>query len=98
MRKFQNSRRTFKRSCSTIAANRGVITAFNEARAMFPTPPFAVARQEAALLNHDAASRLRQIRVPTLVITGKEDRLMPPENSRLIAERIEGAILRRLPG
>jgi 3-oxoadipate enol-lactonase len=85
-------------SDETIATKRGVITAFNEARAMFPTPPFALARQAAALLNHDAAGRLGQIRVPTLVVTGKDDRLIPPENSHLIAARIDGAILRKLPG
>jgi pimeloyl-ACP methyl ester carboxylesterase len=32
------------------------------------------------------------------VITGKEDRLIPPANSRLLAERIPGAVLEELPG
>jgi pimeloyl-ACP methyl ester carboxylesterase len=35
--------------------------------------------------------RLGEIRCPVLVITGSEDRMMPPENARLLAEGIEGA-------
>jgi pimeloyl-ACP methyl ester carboxylesterase len=85
-------------SDDTILANRGLIAAHADARSKFPTPPFALSRQAAALLSHDTASRLAQIGVPTLVLTGKEDRLIPPANSRLIAERIPGAILTELPG
>jgi pimeloyl-ACP methyl ester carboxylesterase len=82
----------------TIEQNRNLIAAQAEARRRFPTPAFALARQAVALQNHDAADRLTKIRVPTFVITGREDRLIPPANSRLIAERISGAILRELPG
>jgi pimeloyl-ACP methyl ester carboxylesterase len=82
----------------TILEKRDLIARHAEARSRFPIPPFALARQAAALVSHDAASRIGQIRVPTLVVTGIEDRLIPPENSRLIAERISGAILRELPG
>ena len=31
-------------------------------------------------------------------MTGTDDRLIPPENSRLIAMRIRGAILKEMPG
>lgn len=31
-------------------------------------------------------------------MTGKEDRLIPPENSRLLASKIRGSILTELPG
>jgi pimeloyl-ACP methyl ester carboxylesterase len=41
----------------------------------------------------DLAERLDQIVVPTLVITGDNDRIVPPENSRELAEDIPGASL-----
>jgi pimeloyl-ACP methyl ester carboxylesterase len=82
----------------TIMNRRDVITAFAQARGRFPIPPRSLALQAAALRGHDAADRLHQIQTPTLVITGTEDRLIPPENSRLLAEKIPGAILKKLPG
>ena len=49
------------------------------------------------ILSWEAFSRLSAIRVPTLVIHGESDRLVPPTNGRLIAERIPGARLVMLP-
>ena len=46
----------------------------------------------------ESFSRLDQIKAPTLVIHGDSDRLIPPGNSKLIAERIPGAKLVMLPG
>lgn len=60
--------------------------------------PHVLAQQLAAVTGHDAASRLGEIRVPTLVLAGAEDRLVPVENSRRIAEAIPGARLVLLPG
>jgi pimeloyl-ACP methyl ester carboxylesterase len=82
----------------TIANNCSVIAEYLRARSMFPIPPHSLALQAAAISTHDAASRIGRIQTPTLVLTGKEDRLVPPENSRLIAARIPGAILNELPG
>ena len=55
-----------------------------------PTPEGA-AGQMGALSVFNSRRRLGEIRCPVLVITGAEDRMMPPENSRLLAEGIEGA-------
>jgi pimeloyl-ACP methyl ester carboxylesterase len=82
----------------TIANRRDVIAAYTEARSRFPIPQNSLALQAAALRAHDSANRLQQVQTPTLVITGADDRLIPPENSRLIAERIPGAIFNKLPG
>jgi pimeloyl-ACP methyl ester carboxylesterase len=45
----------------------------------------------------EAYSRLPQITAPTLVIHGETDRLIPPGNSRVIAERIPNAKLVLIP-
>ncbi len=42
--------------------------------------------------------RLPQIRCPVLVVTGSEDVVIPPENSRILAGRIPGARLAVFPG
>jgi 3-oxoadipate enol-lactonase len=75
-----------------------VMRKFREARERHPIPPHAFACQVAAVMGHDTSARLPSIRIPTLVLTGREDRLVPPTNSRLIAERIPGAVLQELPG
>jgi pimeloyl-ACP methyl ester carboxylesterase len=49
-------------------------------------------------MGFDASARLNSIRVPTMVLTGTDDILVPPANSRLIAGRIPGAIVKELPG
>jgi pimeloyl-ACP methyl ester carboxylesterase len=49
--------------------------------------------QLGAVMKHDAIDRLSQITQPTLVLTGTEDRLIDPANSRLIADQIPGSSL-----
>jgi pimeloyl-ACP methyl ester carboxylesterase len=49
--------------------------------------------QMKALSFFNVKKRLGEIRCPILVITGNEDRMMPPDNARLIAEGIPGAEL-----
>jgi len=46
-----------------------------------------------AMLSHDALGRLDKIKAPTLVLTGSEDRVMPPHSSEEIASGIKGAEL-----
>jgi 3-oxoadipate enol-lactonase len=50
-----------------------------------------------AILAWEAYSRLSQIAVPTLVIHGENDRLVPCANADLIAGQIPGAQLVKLP-
>ncbi len=61
-------------------------------------PRSTVRRQLLAVALHEAEQRLRQLRVPTLVIGGDRDRLVPVENSRRLAALIPGARLVVLPG
>lgn len=44
-----------------------------------------------AVLTHDVADRLGEIDIPTLVLHGDSDLMIPPENGRLLAENIAGA-------
>jgi 3-oxoadipate enol-lactonase len=57
-----------------------------------------VVGQLAAGLRHDVHDRLGDITQPTLVITGDDDVIIPPANSRLLAEGIPNATLVVLPG
>jgi 3-oxoadipate enol-lactonase len=50
-----------------------------------------------AIMAWEAYSRLGQISAPTLVIHGENDRLVPPENAKLIAAQIPGAKLVMIP-
>lgn len=54
--------------------------------------------QFAALTTHSTGGRLDRIAAPTRVVTGSEDRLVPPRNSDLLARRIPRAQLEVLPG
>jgi pimeloyl-ACP methyl ester carboxylesterase len=55
-------------------------------------------RQIQAIGAFDASARLNQIRIPTMVIAGRDDRLVAPQNSKMISERIAGSKLVELPG
>ena len=51
-----------------------------------------------ASVAQDRAAAIEQIKVPTLVITGDEDKVYPPAMAQDIARRIPGAELRTLKG
>ncbi|MGZ3687684.1 MAG: alpha/beta fold hydrolase [Bdellovibrionota bacterium] len=48
-------------------------------------------RQLVAVLGHSTLRRLPELKMPTLVMTGEQDAIIPAENSREIARRIPGA-------
>jgi 3-oxoadipate enol-lactonase len=60
-------------------------------------PADAYFAQLQAIMAWEAYNRLAQISAPTLVIHGENDRLVPPENGKLIAGRIPGAKLVVIP-
>jgi 3-oxoadipate enol-lactonase len=63
------------------------------------TPNYARELQMGAVLSsHNTYDKLSQIICPTLVQTGTEDILIPPENSRMLAERIPNARWIEYPG
>lgn len=58
----------------------------------------AARRQIVAIARHEAEDRLPRLRIPTLVISGDRDRLVPVENSRRLARMIPRARLVEFPG
>ncbi|HKU37580.1 MAG TPA: alpha/beta fold hydrolase [Polyangiales bacterium] len=67
-------------------------------RARNPTPGRVFQAQFDALLASDRSELVRGIRAPTLVLHGALDPLVPPENGRLLSERIPGARLLTFEG
>jgi len=64
----------------------------------YPTPMHGVTRQAEAIMGHDTYELLPRIKSPTLVIAGDNDRLIPVENSRILASRIPKAELAIIKG
>jgi pimeloyl-ACP methyl ester carboxylesterase len=50
-----------------------------------------------ACASHNAADRLGEIAVPTLVLAGEFDNILPPRSSRSVAEAIPGARFEVMP-
>jgi pimeloyl-ACP methyl ester carboxylesterase len=63
-----------------------------------PSPLQATMAQAQAQSAHDTYDRLPGITAPTLILQGADDRLVPAENARILAERIPGAELILLEG
>jgi 3-oxoadipate enol-lactonase len=81
------------------ATSREMIEEDFATRARIPTTPEGYSNQLSAVLGYaGSASRLSEITVPTLVMTGTEDRLVHPDNSTFLAEHIRGARLVRIEG
>jgi pimeloyl-ACP methyl ester carboxylesterase len=62
----------------------------------WPSPAGYMAQFQ-GIIAWEAYGRLPQIAAPTLVIHGETDRLVPPGNAKLIADRIRGAKLFMIP-
>ncbi len=61
-------------------------------------PAHAFQAQMSAIQNFDCSDRLSKIQVPTLVLTGTDDILVPPENSHILADQIPNASLEAFSG
>lgn len=56
-------------------------------------PPEDFARQAGAIMNFDTCERLSQIEKQTLILAGKRDILIPPENGKILNEAIPNSKL-----
>jgi pimeloyl-ACP methyl ester carboxylesterase len=76
-----------------------VVELYREAQLLAPLQPEdAFHAQLAAIRGFNCCDELPKIRIPTLVITGTEDLLVPGENARLLARCISGAELVEITG
>jgi pimeloyl-ACP methyl ester carboxylesterase len=75
-----------------------IVRGYQEISARFPAEAKVLLQQFEAVRGHDTGSRLQDIQAPTLVITGAEDLLIVPDNSRILAEKIPEAQLCIIPG
>ena len=71
---------------------------FAAAMAALPMSLDAYLSQLAVIQTHDATGRLASIRVPTLVLAGEEDILIPVRLSRKLQQAIPGAKWATVPG
>ncbi len=76
-----------------IESNPGYIKQMTERIMKTPITPEAYTRQFNALRTWDSHSRLPEITARTLVMHGKKDILIPPENAEIVADRIPKAKL-----
>jgi pimeloyl-ACP methyl ester carboxylesterase len=76
-----------------VARNPEIIEEFIEISMRYYQPADAFFRQFDACRRHDTVDRLKRLTVPTLIMTGDDDPLVPPENSHVLQELIPHAEL-----
>lgn len=70
-----------------------VVDALADIAVANPQTPESYKAQIQAVFTHDVADRLPEIRIPTLVMHGMEDRLIPPANGEKLAAHLPEARL-----
>jgi 3-oxoadipate enol-lactonase len=76
-----------------------VVAAYCAAQLAAPEQPeYAFHAQLAAISSFDTGERIAQIRVPTMIVCGSEDVLVPPENTETLGRRLPHAEVRVIPG
>lgn len=77
----------------TIKSHPEVVHHYDENKRRFPHSKEELTLRDKGIASFDASERLRSLKVPTLVIHGSHDVLVPTENASLLADRIPGAEL-----
>ena len=81
----------------SLEAQPEVVEAYEAAKQEFPHPAAELEARIAGVVGFDVRERLPGIGVPTLVMCGEGDQIVPPENSRRIADAIPDAELVTFP-
>ena len=82
---------------SSLAAQPHIFETWDRELKQEPTGWRGMLGQIGAAAGHSTGFRLGRIRCPVEVIAGDDDRIVPVENSRILARRIPGAALTILP-
>jgi pimeloyl-ACP methyl ester carboxylesterase len=82
----------------SLAGDERAYARFLEAGLSYAVPVPVIMRQMQAVSGHDTSARLGEIDVPTLVVHGTLDQMLPVENGRMIARLIPGAQLEIFEG
>ena len=85
-------------SASFVESGNGFLEAMLQASLVNAPPIETLAKQMSAVQGFDAHERVSQIKAPTLVVHGDADVLVPPENGRILHERIAGCEMRIIAG
>jgi 3-oxoadipate enol-lactonase len=81
-----------------FAADDAQYAAFRDAALAAPTALPAILAQVQAIGRHDTSTRLGEIAIPTLIVHGTEDEMLPVANAYAIAERMPAARLEVMDG
>ncbi len=79
-----------------FAAEESNYEAFHAMATSVPAPLPVILLQMQAIGTHDTSARLAELRTPTLVVHGTEDRMLPVANASAIAEALPDARLELL--
>jgi len=74
-----------------IKNNPDFIETYKQRMLKTPIPLDSYQRQTQATMSFSSGMRLKRIKAPTLILQGKEDVLVPPENAEVLAKRIPNA-------
>jgi len=83
---------------ATLAGDDQAYTSFREIGMQRAVAVAVIMQQLQACAAHDASTRLARLAMPTLVIHGTDDQLLPVQNGRMIASLIAGARLEIFDG
>ena len=78
--------------------NPDVIDRIVKWRVANPQPDYAWKRQFTAAVGFNSSNRVHEIKAPTLVVVGEEDRIVSPDSSKLLAERIPNSEFKLVKG
>jgi 3-oxoadipate enol-lactonase len=81
-----------------FAADEDAWARFREIGLRRPVALAVIAEQGRAIFAHDTSSRLSELALPTLVLHGTADEILPVQNGTLIAEHVPGAQLELFDG
>jgi pimeloyl-ACP methyl ester carboxylesterase len=74
-----------------------IVQALWDYRASNPVPPAQYQAQVQAGAGHDAEGRIGNLKCPTLILFGAEDKVVPLGNAELLAQKLQGARVEILP-